>query len=108
VHGAPQPDTKYVAFVDAASGTGKDSYALAIAHVEPDGSVVIDVVRERKPRFVPSQVIAEYAELLAAYHVTEIRGDSSLWGRTRSRSASLPASPVRGETSPGWPRSFSP
>jgi hypothetical protein len=72
VHGAPQPDTKYVAFVDAASGTGKDSYALAIAHVEPDGSVVIDVVRERKPRFVPSQVIAEYAELLAAYHVTEI------------------------------------
>src|SRR5262245_57988871 len=44
---APQPDTKYLAFVDAASGTGKDSYALAIAHCDPDGSVVIDGARAK-------------------------------------------------------------
>ncbi|MBV8287557.1 MAG: hypothetical protein JOZ35_11605 [Hyphomicrobiales bacterium] len=73
---APKPDTKYVAYVDAASGTGKDSYALAIAHIEPDGSMWIDVVRERKPRFVPAQVIAEYSELLATYHVTEVHSDN--------------------------------
>jgi hypothetical protein len=73
---APQPGVKYVAFVDAASGTGKDSYALAIAHCEADGSVRIDVVRERKPRFVPAQVIAEFAELLRAYNITEVRGDA--------------------------------
>src|SRR5262249_28320185 len=64
------------AYVDAASGTGKDSYALVIAHIEPDGTVVIDAIRERKPRFVPAQVIAEYAELLRAYRVTEVYGDN--------------------------------
>ena len=73
---APKPDTRYVAYVDAASGTGKDSYALAIAHVEPDQTVVIDAVRERKPRFVPAQIIAEYSELLATYHVTEVHDDN--------------------------------
>jgi len=73
---APKPDTRYVAYVDAASGTGKDSYALAIAHVEPDQTVVIDAVRERKPRFVPAQIIAEYSELLATYQVTEVHGDN--------------------------------
>jgi len=64
---APDPGVVYFAFVDAAGGTGKDSYALCIAHVEVNGSVVIDVVRERKPPFVPSQVIAEFADLLRSY-----------------------------------------
>src|SRR5262249_60923421 len=69
---APEPGVVYFAFVDAAGGTGKDSYALVIAHVEPDGTVVIDVIRERKPPFVPSQVIAEFAELLRASPVTDV------------------------------------
>jgi len=38
---------------------------------------VIDVARERKPQFVPSQVIAEFADLLRAYRVTEVRGDNA-------------------------------
>jgi hypothetical protein len=48
----PSPHHSYVAFVDAAGGTGADSFALAIAHREHDaiGSVVIDVVREFKPQ----------------------------------------------------------
>jgi hypothetical protein len=52
------------AYDDAAGGTGKDSYALVVSHTEPDGSEMIDAVRERKPRFVPAQVIGEYAALL--------------------------------------------
>ena len=37
--------------------------------------MTIDAVRERKPPFVPNQVVAEYAELLRTYHVTAVYGD---------------------------------
>jgi hypothetical protein len=69
---APQPGIKYVAYCDASSGVA-DSFALAIAH--RGAPCVLDVVRERKPRFVPAQVIAEFAQLLNLYNVTEIQGD---------------------------------
>jgi hypothetical protein len=69
---APQPGIKYVAYCDASSGVA-DSFALAIAH--RGAPCVLDVVRERKPRFVPAQVIAEFAQLLKLYNVTEIQGD---------------------------------
>jgi hypothetical protein len=36
---------------------------------------MLHVVRERRPRFVPAQVIAEFAELLKLYDITEIQGD---------------------------------
>lgn len=71
---APLPATRYVAFADAAGGTGSDSFALAIAHAEND-TAVLDAVRENSPRFVPSAVIAEYAELLRAYRLREVLGD---------------------------------
>jgi hypothetical protein len=77
---APQPNVRYRAFDDAAGGTGKDSYALVVSHTEPDGSEMIDVVRERKPRFVPAQVIAEYAALLKSYGVSEVWGDKFAGG----------------------------
>src|SRR5215831_18798749 len=73
----PELGDTYVAFADAAGGTGKDSYAFCIAHVEADGTVMVDVIRERKPPVVPSQVIAEFADLLRAYRVTEVRGDNA-------------------------------
>jgi hypothetical protein len=76
----PQPNVRYRAFDDAAGGTGKDSYALVVSHTEPDGSEMIDVVRERKPRFVPAQVIAEYAALLKSYGVSEVWGDKFAGG----------------------------
>jgi hypothetical protein len=73
----PQPGVRYVCYVDAAGGTGADSYALAIAHRERDGTYVLDVLRERKPRFVPSTVIAtEVSPLLRAYRVVEVEGDN--------------------------------
>ena len=69
---APQSDTKYVAFCDASSGVS-DSFAIAIASRGPPH--MLHLVRERKPRFVPAQIIAEYAELLKAYNITAIQSD---------------------------------
>jgi hypothetical protein len=83
----PQEYVSYVAFADPAGGTGKDSFSLAIAHreVDPTGRghdrAVLDVVRERRPRFVPKDTVAEFADLLRRYRVTEIRSDryASAW-----------------------------
>jgi hypothetical protein len=75
---APQSDIKYFAYCDAAGGTGTDSFTLAIAHRGTPH--MLDVVRERKPRFVPAEVIAEYAKLLKAYRITEIQGDKFALG----------------------------
>jgi hypothetical protein len=74
----PQPGVQYIGYCDAATGTGSDSFALAIAHRQPDaaGTVVIDLLRERTPRFVPADVIREYAQLLKLFGVYEVRGDS--------------------------------
>lgn len=72
---APLPGLKYTAFTDAAGGTGKDSFSLAIAHRERDGTAVLDFLRERKPRFIPAAVVKEYAAILKLYRVTSIKGD---------------------------------
>jgi hypothetical protein len=73
----PEQHTYYRAYFDAATGTGSDSFTLAIGHRLHDdaGTVVVDCVRERKPRFVPSDVIAEYCLLLKAYGISEVSGD---------------------------------
>jgi hypothetical protein len=65
---------RYVAFCDAASGSGKDAFALAIAHADGD-LVVLDVVRSWKPPFNPSGVIAEAATLVRDYRCVEVSGD---------------------------------
>jgi hypothetical protein len=74
----PEPGHRYVAFADAASGTGKDSFALAIAHAVSDAarSVVVDLVWERKPRFVAADVIREYSGVLRHYGISEIISDN--------------------------------
>jgi hypothetical protein len=72
----PGSGTKYTAWADAAGGTGKDSFALAVAHQEKDRTVVLDLVRERKPRFVASAVVAEFAAILCQYRITEVWGDN--------------------------------
>jgi hypothetical protein len=76
----PEPDASYVAFADAAGGTGSDAFTLAIAHAAPDNTVVLDVLRERKPRFVPSAVISEFAALLRLYGISEVQGDKFAGG----------------------------
>jgi hypothetical protein len=69
------PRFKYCAFTDAAGGTGSDSFTLAVAHRETDGRAVLDVLRERRPRFVPAHVVSEFADLLHRYHCREVTGD---------------------------------
>jgi hypothetical protein len=78
----PLRNVNYVAYCDPAGGTGSDSFTIAIAHREYDkiGTVRLDVVRERKPRFVPAAVISEFAELLRLYRVTVVHGDKFAGG----------------------------
>jgi hypothetical protein len=74
----------YVAHVDPSGGSA-DSMTLAIAHVEPGGLAVLDLIRERKPPFSPDDVVAEFAEVLKAYNVTRVVGDAyaGVWPRER-------------------------
>ena len=76
-----EPGVVYQAFADAAGGTGRDSFTFAIGHRDKNGTAVLDILRERKPRFVPVAVVEEYAALAKAYRVSQICGDrySSAW-----------------------------
>lgn len=65
---------EYMCFVDVAGGGGKDSFAIAIGHLE-DERIVIDVVRSRPPKFNPDEVTAQYCELLKQYGISEVIGD---------------------------------
>jgi hypothetical protein len=65
----------YFSFVDAASGTGKDCFTVSIAHAEGERAV-LDVVRAWKPPFNPSGAIAEAADLLRSYALSETMGDA--------------------------------
>ena len=71
---APQQGVFYFAFADAAGGTGKDSFTLAICHLDGD-RIIVDLIRERVPRFVSSDVIREYAELLRSYRIRAVMSD---------------------------------
>jgi hypothetical protein len=82
----PVTDGRYVAFTDPAGGSGGDSFTVALAHREGERAVM-DCVRERRPPFSPAQVVAEYAELLKSYRVTEVVGDryAGDWPREQFR-----------------------
>jgi hypothetical protein len=70
----PEAGQRYVAFVDAASGSGKDAFAVAVAHLDGDRAV-LDCIRAWRPPFDPSSVIAEAAALLKSYGLGEVTGD---------------------------------
>ncbi|OPH82430.1 hypothetical protein B2M20_12400 [Nitrobacter vulgaris] len=65
---------QYHAFVDPAGGSGRDSFTLALAHVE-GGFSVLDVIREVRPPFSPEATVQMMAELLKAYSIRKIVGD---------------------------------
>jgi hypothetical protein len=77
----PMPGIEYFGFADPAGGTGKDSFTICIGHRGPDNMVVLDVLRERQPRFVPKAVVKEYSDLLKLYRVSKIKSDryASAW-----------------------------
>ncbi len=70
----PKPGVWYRAFVDAASGVGADSFALAIAHQDKN-EVILDLAHEIKPPFSPDSAIGECASLLKSYGLRACNGD---------------------------------
>ncbi|HJQ59526.1 MAG TPA: hypothetical protein VJ890_21645 [Vineibacter sp.] len=82
---APLPGVQYFGFVDP-SGGSVDSMTLAIAHREADRAI-IDCLREVRPPFSPSGVVAEFATLLKSYRVRQVRGDryAGEWPREQFR-----------------------
>lgn len=71
---APEAGRVYTSFSDAASGSGKDAFAVGIAHSDGE-KIIIDCVRSWRPPFNPSSVIAEVASLFRTYHITTTCGD---------------------------------
>jgi len=71
---APERRNKYVAFCDAAGGSGADSYTLCIAHRAAD-TCVVDCIREAKPKFSPESITEEFADLCRRYRITRVLGD---------------------------------
>jgi hypothetical protein len=64
----------YRAFVDASGGV-KDAFTMGIAHREGE-RLIIDVLRGRKPKFDPADVVREFSGILRTYRITRVRGDS--------------------------------
>ena len=56
---------RYFGFVDP-SGGRRDSAALAIAHRDKSGRIILDLMAERKAPHDPAQVVEEFAALLQA------------------------------------------
>lgn len=59
---------EYSAFLDP-SGGRNDSFTVAICHSEKSGKIIIDALRERRPPFKPSEVVAEFSLLLQTYGI---------------------------------------
>lgn len=81
----PQYGRDYQAFVDPSGGSA-DSMTLAVGHVEDDHAH-LDALRERRPPFSPEQVVADFAALLASYHIRKVSGDryAGEWPREQFR-----------------------
>lgn len=70
----PYAELHYHGFVDAASGSGKDAFAVGIAHKDGERAV-LDVCRAWSPPFNPSGVIEEASDLFKRYRISAVRGD---------------------------------
>jgi hypothetical protein len=69
----PVRGIRYFGFVDP-SGGSSDSMTTAIAHREAD-RVIIDLVRERRPPFSPTDVCLEFSAALRSYNVGSVQSD---------------------------------
>ena len=90
----PVAGVHYAAFTDAASGGGKDSWTLGIAHAE-ENRAVLDVAFERRPPFSPEAVVLELARIAREYQVTTIVGDATRPASSARRSPGLDAAMSR-------------
>jgi hypothetical protein len=64
---------RYVAFVDAAGGSGSDSMTMAIAAMQ--GVPTLCAIREVRPPFQPDAVVAEFAKLMKTYSISRAQSD---------------------------------
>jgi hypothetical protein len=64
---------RYVAFVDAAGGSGSDSMTLAIACLH--GVPTLAAIREVRPPFQPDAVVGEFAALMKSYGISRAQSD---------------------------------
>ncbi len=65
---------RYFAFVDP-SGGRRDSAALAIAHQDRGGHIVVDHAREVRAPHQPSEVVREFAGVVKGYGLRVVTGD---------------------------------
>ena len=67
----------YHAFDDPATGSGEDSWALAIAHAQRGNknNVTVDLLREWRPPFSAEAVIKEICDLCRSYRCYKITSD---------------------------------
>ena len=70
----PARDAVYHAFVDPASGSGEDSFTLAIAHKLRD-QIIIDCVREVRPHFSPAAAVEYLVHTVKSFRCSEVLGD---------------------------------
>ncbi|MCW5891591.1 MAG: hypothetical protein KIT14_13980 [bacterium] len=75
----PIDGVAYVGFLDAAAGSGRDSFTACVAHAELRGSgppfVLVDAVREWRPPFDPLAVAEEAATFLRGYRIEVAQSD---------------------------------
>jgi len=72
---APVPVVRYHAFTDPSGGGGGDSFTMAVAHQEPQGSIILDQCIETKPPFSAEDVVKNYSEILREYRCLSVVGD---------------------------------
>jgi hypothetical protein len=71
----PAVGTAYVGFLDPSGGSA-DSFTLSIAHRDPTGRPVLDLVRETRPPFSPEAVCRQYAADLKRYRCRVVFADN--------------------------------
>ncbi len=79
----PEDGVSYYAFCDAATGGGRDKFAVACGHSQRIGGrevAVLDAVRAWSPRFDPNAVIAEAADFLKRFRIKAVTGDAFAGG----------------------------
>jgi hypothetical protein len=90
----PVPGVAYVGFTDPSGGSA-DAFSLAIAHRDPAGVPVLDLVREVRPPFSPEGVTADFARELKRYGVGVVTGDryAGEWPREAFRKLGIAYEP---------------
>jgi len=68
---------QYVAWIDASSGSGKDSFCACVGHLE-GATCVIDCIIEMRPPFSPPEACSFIASKLRNYNIRSAKADR--WG----------------------------